>query len=75
MDSSGVEFFYTSQPRTHEAGILNLGHVVNNFMVIPPRAERFDIIGKCAAECTSQVSILAVYRNSHNFHPQIEIFV
>ena len=57
MDSSGIQFFYTSEPREHEAGILNLGHLVNNFMVIPPRTERFDIIGKCASECTSQVKL------------------
>ena len=56
VDSSGVEFFYTSQPRRHEAGILTLGHAVNRFMVVPPRADRFDIIGKCAPDCTSQVS-------------------
>ena len=58
VDSSGIEFFYTSQPREQEAGILNLGHVVNRFMVVPPRANNFTIIGKCGGECTSQVSCL-----------------
>lgn len=55
MDSSGVEFFYTSEPRQFEAGIMNLGHVVDNSMIIPPRTDRYDIIGKCAPECTTQV--------------------
>ena len=58
MDSSGVQFFYTSKPRQFEAGILNLGHMVDNSMVIPPRTDRYDIIGTCAPECTLQVNIV-----------------
>ena len=58
VDSSGVEFFYTSQPRQHEAGILNVGHLVNRFMVIPPRTDKYDIIGLCSSTCTSQVYML-----------------
>jgi hypothetical protein len=58
VDSSGIQFFYTSEPPQFEAGILNLGHLIfNNLMVIPPRTERYDIIGKCTPECTSQVDI------------------
>ena len=56
MDSSGVEFFYTSEPREHEAGILNLGYGVNRFMVIPPNTPRYDVIGYCDPQCTSTVS-------------------
>lgn len=55
MDSSGIELFYTSQPREHEAGILTLGHVVTSSMLIPPRTDKYDIIGMCVAQCTSQV--------------------
>ena len=56
MDSSGIEFFYTSEPREHEAGILNLGYNVNGFMIIPPNTPRYDIIGYCDPQCTSRVS-------------------
>ena len=59
MDSSGVEFFYTSEPREHEAGILNLGYNVNRLMVIPPNTPRYDVIGYCDPQCTSRVSGLA----------------
>jgi len=55
IDSSGIEFFYTSTPRQHDAGILSLGHRVNRFMIIPPNAGSYSIMGKCSAECTSQV--------------------
>ena len=57
-DSSGVEFFYLSQPRSEEAGIITLGHHVNNAMIIPPRTSRHDIFGKCSGVCTSQVRII-----------------
>ena len=52
VDSSGMEFFYSSQPPLHEAGILAMGHLVTNFMIIPPGIKRFGIIGRCGGECT-----------------------
>lgn len=54
-DSSGIEFFYLSEPRSEEAGIITLGHHVNNAMIIPPRTTRHDIFGKCGSVCTSEV--------------------
>ena len=54
-DSSGIEFFYLSEPRAEDAGIITLGHHVNNAMIIPPRTSRYDIFGKCGGVCTSQV--------------------
>ena len=58
-DSSGIEFFYLSEPRAEEAGIITLGHHVNNHaaMIIPPRTSRHNIFGKCGGVCTSQVRI------------------
>ena len=55
LDSSGIEFFYTSTPRQHDAGILNVGHVVTFSMIIPPNAADFSIFGLCPASCTNQV--------------------
>lgn len=54
VDSSGIEFFYTSGRREHDAGIMNVGHFVQNIMVIPPNAANYTIIGQCSPECTSE---------------------
>ena len=56
LDSSGFEFFYTSNPPVHEAGILGLGHGVTKNMVIPPNADNFVIQSACPAACTQSVS-------------------
>ena len=55
IDNSGIEFFYTSTQRQHDAGILTVGHVVNRFMIIPPNAESYSVVGECSADCTSTV--------------------
>ena len=56
VDSSGMEFFYTSNPPRHRAGILTLGHSVRKSMVIPPNAENFTIASVCTGSCTQSVS-------------------
>ena len=55
IDNSGIEFFYTSTPRQHDAGILTVGHGVDREMVIPPNTASYHIVGECSAECTSRV--------------------
>ena len=55
IDNSGIEFFYTSTPRQHEAGILTVGHTVNRLMIIPPNTESYYIVGECSANCTRTV--------------------
>ena len=60
LDSSGIEFFYTSTPRQHDAGILNIGHAVTFSMIIPPNAADFTIFGLCPASCTNQVCTILV---------------
>ena len=55
IDNSGIEFFYTSTPRQHDAGILTVGHAVRSSMIIPPNAESYSIVGECSADCTSTV--------------------
>ena len=55
IDNSGIEFFYTSTRRQHDAGILTVGHAVTRFMVIPPNTENYSIVGECSADCTSTV--------------------
>ncbi len=56
LDSSGMEFFYTSSPPEYEAAILEIGHQVTPTMVIPPNSASFTIFGKCKSDCTEAVS-------------------
>ena len=58
IDNSGVEFFYTSTPRQHEAGILTVGHTVSRLMIIPPNTESYYIVGECSADCTRMVYVI-----------------
>ena len=55
MDNSGIEFFYTSTPRQHDAGIMSVGHGVVREMIIPPNTASYYIAGECSVECTSRV--------------------
>ena len=57
IDNSGIQFFYTSTRRQHDAGILTLGHAVNRFMIVPPNAESYSILGECSSQCTSAVKL------------------
>jgi len=55
IDNSGIQFFYTSTPRQHDAGILTVGHFVNRLMIVPPNAGSYFIAAQCSAECTNEV--------------------
>ena len=55
LDNSGIEFFYTSTPYQHDAGIMSVGHGVVREMIIPPNTASYYIVGECSAECTSRV--------------------
>ena len=66
IDNSGIEFFYTSTRRQHEAGILTVGHAVRSSMIIPPNTESYYIVGECSADCTR-----TVYNNSIGYPFQL----
>ena len=55
IDNSGIEFFYTSTRRQHDAGILTVGHAVVTSMIIPPNTQSYSILGQCSADCTNAV--------------------
>ena len=55
IDNSGIEFFYTSTRRQHDAGIFSVGHSVNRLMVIPPNTQSYSILGECSDDCTNAV--------------------
>ena len=60
IDNSGIEFFYTSTRRQHDAGILTVGHHVNRSMIVPPNTGSYSILGECSSQCTSAVKLLAM---------------
>ena len=55
LDSSGMRMWYTSTPREHEAGILQIGHSVHPFHMIPPNVANFTTIGITTSRCTERV--------------------
>jgi len=57
-DSSGLRLTYTSQIRTYDAGMLEVGHDVSTYRhVVPPNAETYLNTGECMSECIGQVSV------------------
>ena len=57
MDSSGLRLIYTPELRQYDAGVLEVGHMVNGFtQVIPPNAESFLHAGECSKQCLMEVS-------------------
>ena len=67
IDSSGMTFYYIDTPREHNAGILQVGHVVNEFMIIPPKARNYTIYSFCSSNCTEVFYALILCNNSMMF--------
>jgi dimethyladenosine transferase 1 len=55
IDDSGIRITLTPTLRQHEAGMLELGHSVNYFQVIPPGLSDFVTKSYCSANCLSRV--------------------
>lgn len=54
LDSSGLRFHYTSQLREYQAGILTVGWLVSERMIIPPHQESWETQGYCVEDCTKE---------------------
>ena len=54
-DSSGLIFTYTQTRREHDAGILQVGHLVRRTQIIPPGTLNYSTYGTCHSNCTSQL--------------------
>uniref|UniRef100_A0A1X7TY90 Uncharacterized protein n=1 Tax=Amphimedon queenslandica TaxID=400682 RepID=A0A1X7TY90_AMPQE len=52
VDSSGIEFTYIDTPREYNAGVMTVGHINDNTMVIPPNTVDYSVTGLCLPECT-----------------------
>ena len=57
VDSSGLRFYHTKQLRKYDAGVMTVGAMVEDYMVIPPRQESWEATGVCLKECTQEVKI------------------
>ncbi|KAL9952237.1 hypothetical protein ACROYT_G039460 [Oculina patagonica] len=53
-DSSGLRFFYTSNLRKYDAGIIAVGESSLPFMVIPPKQESWISTGYCPKQCSQE---------------------
>ena len=56
VDSSGLQFFYTTTEPKHRAGVLYMGVAVSPVMVVPPGQDRFIVTGECSPDCLDRVS-------------------
>ena len=57
IDSSGIEFTYTTKPPQNLAGVMTLGHHVTPNFLIPPGTGSYDVAGICSGPCTEEVTI------------------
>lgn len=52
VDSSGIRLYISSNVRTHDIGIMELGLEYIDKNSIPPKQEAFTLTGYCVSECT-----------------------
>ena len=57
VDSSGMEFFYTTEEPVNRAGVLAIGSSVNPIMMVPPKLDQLIINAFCSASCLDRVSL------------------
>ncbi len=55
IDSSGLLFTYTTEPREHDAGIMLFGQKTAYNTAIPPGAQNYTVPTYCTETCTSHV--------------------
>lgn len=53
-DSSGLRFYHTKQLRKYDAGVMTVGAMILEFMMIPPRQKSWETTGICTKECTQE---------------------
>ena len=56
VDSSGLQFFYTTEEPEHRAGVLFMGVAVSPVLVVPPGQDQFAVTGECSFDCLDRVS-------------------
>lgn len=58
VDNSGFRFWITENLRKYDSNILEVGHDVLPWHIIPPGEEAFLSVGYCPSECLSEVDWL-----------------
>ena len=56
VDSSGLEFFYTTKEPEHRAGVLFMGVAVSPVLLVPPDQDQFVVSAECSFDCLDRVS-------------------
>ena len=69
IDDTGFIWYVTDNLRTHDVGILYIGHIISAHMRIPPQAESFLLSTHCSGECTDlfphPLNVIATFPHSH----------
>ena len=71
VDSSGIQFYYTSKLRKYDLGVLEIGLEYSDKNSIPPKQAAFDVSGFCVTECTriglpeSGITVFASQLHTH----------
>ncbi|XP_043238916.1 DBH-like monooxygenase protein 1 homolog [Amphibalanus amphitrite] len=79
VDSSGLEFTLTPQPRREDAAMLIVGHDVSQLQLIPPGQRTLPVAGHCSDECLqlalpdSGVTVFAALPHTHLLGRQIRL--
>ncbi|CAD5114492.1 DgyrCDS3617 [Dimorphilus gyrociliatus] len=55
VDNSGFRLFYTDKLRKYDTSVLEVGHKVTRFQIVPPNVQDFVTFGKCPSECLEEV--------------------
>lgn len=59
-DRSGIRFHFTPSIRQFDSGLLEVGHVISPYHIIPPRQRSFKSYGYCMKECLVEVTNLFI---------------
>ena len=70
VDDSGISWYITDDLRTYDVGVLEIGHVVSDGILVPPQTESYLVAGLCPGECTEllfqePINVIATFPHSH----------
>jgi dopamine beta-monooxygenase len=76
IDSSGMIFYVTPKLRPYNSGMMMIGQT---YLEIPPKQERYSVLGGCPAECsaliiTNNITVVSAVNHMHylgNFYTTI----
>lgn len=71
MDNSGFKLTLTSDLRTNDAGILEIGVKVNSHQIVPPFNEEFLSTGYCPADCMNEGLANDMHVFANNLHSHL----